>query len=290
MLEAWQQSDSGRGLIAALEERGFKVAQGRMARFVVVDRYGDIKNPVRLIPGIRAKDMHERLKDVDVSTYPDADLLSKQRRAEHAAEKPGKTQQAALNRVPDLKPKFESTAQRVDEDSQLTRAFEKTLRRDQQIEEQIGEKLANLQSQQLDERGKLAQKHALRVMRLKEELSAFYQLPDHRREISVLRDKCRNPSIWRRLFGLVRRDRQELVESTQSYRNAYMRYKERIDSLNAQNAREIQRLKTRHQRAWEFEYRRLFNCRDWSGYNFLKSRFRAPQRNSLSLDSQDRCR
>ncbi len=286
MQDAWRQSDSGKGLIAALDERGFKGAQGRKARFVVVDRYGDIKNPVRLIPGIRTKDMHERLRDVDVSTLPDADALAKQRRTEHAQQKPEKSRQAALDRAPDLKQKVEKAVGQETPKPKLKLAFDQARERDRQLGEKIGEKLANLQSRQLDERGKLAQKHALRLTRLKEELSAFYQLPEQRDKITALQEKCRNPSIWRRLFGQARRDRQELIDTTKSFRNAQMRCKERMDSLKVQNTAEMNMLKSRQQLVRTNANQRLFRDRGRIIGHYADARMSERNDNSEKLYTQ----
>ena len=50
------------------------VAQGRK-RLVVVDPYGKAHNPTRLVKGIKAKDLHALLSDLDLSTLPDANAV-----------------------------------------------------------------------------------------------------------------------------------------------------------------------------------------------------------------------
>lgn len=70
--EAWDKSDNGRSLIAALEASGLTLAHGNK-RLVVVDPKGKTINPVRHIEGIRSKNFRERLSDIDLSALPTVD-------------------------------------------------------------------------------------------------------------------------------------------------------------------------------------------------------------------------
>ena len=70
--EAWEKSDTGRSLIAALESQGLTLANGNK-RLVLVDPTGKTVNPVRHIKGIRNRDFRERLSDIDLSNLPTVD-------------------------------------------------------------------------------------------------------------------------------------------------------------------------------------------------------------------------
>ncbi len=76
IVEAWNQADSGRGFAAGLKEKGYILAQGRK-RLVVVDNYGHTHNPVRHLENVRSKQFNQRVADLDLSSLPDASLLSK---------------------------------------------------------------------------------------------------------------------------------------------------------------------------------------------------------------------
>lgn len=58
--DAWAVSDTKATLILALEERGYKLAQGDSKTFVVVDRHGEIYSLPRQI-GLRTKEVRARL-------------------------------------------------------------------------------------------------------------------------------------------------------------------------------------------------------------------------------------
>lgn len=74
--EAWRQSDNGRGFAAALQDKGYQLAQGRK-RLVVVDPYGQTHNPTRHLENVRAKQFNERVADLDLARLPDATQLSR---------------------------------------------------------------------------------------------------------------------------------------------------------------------------------------------------------------------
>ena len=76
IVEAWKQSDNGRGFASALKDKGYHLAQGRK-RLVVVDPYGQSLNPVRHLENVRAKQFNERVADLDLSRLPDATDLSR---------------------------------------------------------------------------------------------------------------------------------------------------------------------------------------------------------------------
>lgn len=72
--EAWQKTTDGRSFVAALEERGFYLAQGTTRKgYVVVDRFGEIHGLARQIDGVRTKQLAARLTDFPLEKLPTPD-------------------------------------------------------------------------------------------------------------------------------------------------------------------------------------------------------------------------
>jgi Relaxase/Mobilisation nuclease domain len=84
IVEAWQTTDCGRALVAALRARGYVLAQGR--RIVVIDPHGNFHNPVRHLEGVNAKAFRERLRDLDLTKLPDAYAVAAQLKTPEKAE------------------------------------------------------------------------------------------------------------------------------------------------------------------------------------------------------------
>jgi hypothetical protein len=76
--ELYQQSDSGKAFRAAVEEKGYTLAKGDRRGFVLVDEQGEIYSLARQLKGQRAKDIRQRLKDVQ--ELPMAKELSDERK------------------------------------------------------------------------------------------------------------------------------------------------------------------------------------------------------------------
>ncbi len=69
----WQSTDSGKAFAAALEDAGWILARGDDRDFVVVDPCEGTHSLARRIQGAKAKDVRERMSDVDAATLPSAD-------------------------------------------------------------------------------------------------------------------------------------------------------------------------------------------------------------------------
>lgn len=83
----WQRTDSGAAFQAALAEEGWILAAGDRRDFVVVDRFGEPHSLARRIEGAKAKDVRERLADLDRDALPSVDAaraLQAERQAEKA--------------------------------------------------------------------------------------------------------------------------------------------------------------------------------------------------------------
>jgi hypothetical protein len=66
----YQQSDNGRALQLALEEKGFILAKGDRRDYVIVDEAGQVYSLARQIKGVTAKDLRAFMSDLDRETVP----------------------------------------------------------------------------------------------------------------------------------------------------------------------------------------------------------------------------
>lgn len=81
----WQRTDNGKAFAAALEQEGWILARGDRRDFVAIDREGETHSLARRIDGAKAKDVRERLADLDVAALPTVDQAREQQRARQAA-------------------------------------------------------------------------------------------------------------------------------------------------------------------------------------------------------------
>jgi hypothetical protein len=82
LTELWNRADSGKAFAAALEEQGYILAKGDKRDFVVIDQAGEAHSLARRIEGAKAKDIRERMADVDREDLPstqEAGALAKTR-------------------------------------------------------------------------------------------------------------------------------------------------------------------------------------------------------------------
>jgi hypothetical protein len=70
---AWGIADSGKAWASAIEDKGYILARGDKRDFVVLDAAGEIHSPRRRIEGVRAKDIRDRLSDLDPTQLPSID-------------------------------------------------------------------------------------------------------------------------------------------------------------------------------------------------------------------------
>lgn len=87
LTDLWHQADSGKAFVAALEERGYILAKGDRRDFCVIDQAGDAHSLARRIDGAKAKDIRERLADIEREALPsveEASAIAKARREDAA--------------------------------------------------------------------------------------------------------------------------------------------------------------------------------------------------------------
>ena len=70
--EAWETTTTGAAFLAALEAKGYRLAQGRK-RLVIMDPHGKAHNPTRHLQGVKAEEVRARLAAVNLTRLPDAD-------------------------------------------------------------------------------------------------------------------------------------------------------------------------------------------------------------------------
>ena len=100
----WQQTDSGKAFAAALEQEGWLLARGDKRDFVVVDPHGEAHSLARRIEGAKAKDVRERMADMDAASVLTVDQARDQQHARQLARDEQRNAAAPAQPVPDMQP------------------------------------------------------------------------------------------------------------------------------------------------------------------------------------------
>lgn len=203
--QAWNKTTNGQDFIAALAAKKYVLAQGRK-RLVVVDPHGKTENPVRHLEGVRAKDLHERLKDVDLTRLPTADKVLEQRKTQSREED---TSRLVFEKLAELKTKF-------------------------------------IKDQQAKEVAELNTRYSQRYRATKTQLAGYYNLPQQKKRVQELVNLTRKASWWKKLTGKAKKERQELRNALRSYKSGYRRYKEVLDAIKTQRRDEYTHMRERH--------------------------------------------
>lgn len=83
LTELWRASDNGKAFAAAIEERGYILAQGTRRDFCIIDHAGDVHSLARRIEGAKTKDVRERLDHIDDAALPTVDEARTQQREKY---------------------------------------------------------------------------------------------------------------------------------------------------------------------------------------------------------------
>ena len=141
----WRETDSAEAFTAALEERGYILARGDSRAWCIVDRNGDVHSLARRIEGVKAKDVREKLSDIDPQTVPhvkEAAEQQKERQAELVREE--EERQQTLQREEEQR----LQAVREEEERRLQVAKEEEEKRQEAIREEQERRSALLEEEQ----------------------------------------------------------------------------------------------------------------------------------------------
>lgn len=264
IVKAWESSDNGKSFAAALKKDGYTLARGRK-RLVVVDPHGKKHNPVRHLEGVKAKDFNTRISDLDQSRLPDADHVPKisdelqlapdfneearKVAQSHSKEKEtgksgkssgGKEHKESQQNA--TKRKQEAAAKAKEKAAEKVRAEQEAR---EEFEDQAIERLNHQQDRHIEESGQLHSQYHSRLKSAKSRLAQHYQLREQKQQIQQLAEATKDPSIWRRISGAARRDRQDLRSAVKTYKNARGRYTEKIGSIKSEHTRTAEALHLR---------------------------------------------
>jgi MobA/VirD2-like, nuclease domain len=244
LVEAWHAAQDGKSFAAALKEKGYQLARGTK-RIVVIDPHGRIHNPTRHFDGIRAKDIKAWLHDVDIASLPNADELSEKIQQKlkleyDARQKRQPEREQDQNPPIDLPEEFRKAAQphakRMKQPDkhkpEVEKPSAKTPEQEQQDRPIISAEMQNrLQTQHHQARAELFNRHTLHIEQERAWLIEFYQIPEMKKNIAKLQEKVSNPSWWRKLFGMAKRDQTKLETLQINLTNVQQRGRERLDWL-----------------------------------------------------------
>ena len=73
LTDLWRKADSGQAFAAAVEERGYILAQGDRRTFCIVDMARDAHSLARRIEGAKVADVRDRFADIDAAKLPTVD-------------------------------------------------------------------------------------------------------------------------------------------------------------------------------------------------------------------------
>lgn len=205
--EAWNRTKTGKEFVSYLENKQHVLAQGNK-RLVIVEPDGNVVNPTRKLEGVRAKDIDERLKDVDLSNLPDADSVSEQQKAKRKAEREEGSRQV-----------FEKLANL---------------------------KINALKDQQQQDASTLKDRYRQRYRASKVQLAKHYDLPRQKKRIQELVKLTQKQSWWKKITGKAKKERQSLYEALQNYKSAYRRYLENLDTIKTQYREDYTIMRKRH--------------------------------------------
>jgi hypothetical protein len=155
---------------------------------------------------VRAKDLHERLKDVDLTRLPSADKVLEQRKSQS---KEDDTSRLVFEKLAELKTKF-------------------------------------IKDQQQKEVSDLNSKYRQRYRATKDQLAGYYKLPEQKKRVQALVKLTRKQSWWKKLTGKAKKERQELHSALRNYKSAHRRYMEVLDGIKTQRRYDYTLMRERH--------------------------------------------
>ncbi len=182
--ELYQQSDNGKAFQAALEEAGYTLAKGDRRGYVLVGDDGKIFSLSRQLKEQRAKDIKERLADINQDKLLSAKLLSEERmifdRDQYETERQKSIVDAAIEESEKAANKNE--VDKKQPEKQSVKSKETTSDNKPQYH-------YSSFAEELDEIRKSERQQDLIRLRKEKELTEFYKRDNYVREIAELKEK-----------------------------------------------------------------------------------------------------
>ena len=259
---AFQLSDDGKSFVHALKAEGLYLAPARRASgFVVVDQKGDIQKLTRQLEPVdkyqtpitgreKGELIRERLKDIDRSTLPDADALSKQIKAELEQEKTAteeKTQEEKGIEKGDLSEEFKTSTKtedrqkKPDPEQEITEGREAQSASDDQIYDREAQEVEQ-QIALMDAAHEAAQEIVAAQDRAQREDSA---------RLKALKEKARQAQRTRDSFA--RRERFRRYEERLAARVEKRKEYWQVPKLEKEKKQAEQKLKSFENRHWLYK-------------------------------------
>ncbi|MBL9170341.1 MAG: relaxase/mobilization nuclease domain-containing protein [Verrucomicrobiales bacterium] len=176
-------------------------------RLVVIDPYGQSINPLRHLENVRTKEFNKRLQDLEPARLPDATAVSRKVQADNR------------------------------------RRYEQSREHDEQIARQKNQ----MQSRHAEQRAQTFNRYEDRLSREKTELAQHYRLDEQQAAVAQQQAKSRNPALWKKLFGLARKDQIRLEELELNLQDAQRRMQERLGQIEAERTAALAKLQEKQE-------------------------------------------
>jgi MobA/VirD2-like, nuclease domain len=242
--EAWNEAKDGDGLVRALAARDYYLARGDKRAYVVVDLYGEVHSLAKQIPGVKVRDVKQRLAGYDLNKMPmvkDAQDYARRQREDRQRRK---EQENAAQRRQTLEREKESFRAVAERKRAELEAAQKRRRED------LDKKRAALEARQRDEMAKL------RAMQ-REQASS---VETARRQ----KQQGRLTSFLRRITGIQARDDRRQRQKDEATRKRDLAQTEALSRRHGRekddfehNARALHRVETREKKSLTTELRRM---------------------------------
>ncbi|HEY4359686.1 MAG TPA: relaxase/mobilization nuclease domain-containing protein [Bryobacteraceae bacterium] len=265
--ELYNASDNGAAFQAALSEHGFKLAQGRGKRILLIDSEGVVYNIARRIDGVKSKEIQAKIGDVKLrplSEFSDELEVKRKKAQPHVAEEPERKPEAQAKQpqTPEYfdRDKQYQEFQDADIDAAIETAEAKSADQPPELRPRpVSAKTLNtLQDRHLEELGRFSTDKTLARLHLAAKLDEFYGENERRvrADIDHLENTLNNSSRLKllvlRLTGKIPKEaRQHLQLLRADLESVEWRKREATQNLEHEIQQERQVLEARHRRQRE---------------------------------------
>lgn len=262
--EIYNSSDNGKAFQAALAERGFKLAQGKGSRILVIDPEGVPFNLARRIEGLKSKEIKAKLKDLDGQLQPLSEFADEleSKRKEERPKTSEETELTARNKKAD-EPVYCDRDQQdrewqesiVDAGIKGSDPAKRKDEADQRSKTLSPEALNALQDRHLSELGRFYEENNQAKLRLAAQLDESYGVHEEalRGQAARLEEVTKNSGAFRLWWlkatrQIPRNPEQEIQNARLSLENIESRRNEAYQSLESEISERRQAIESRHAR------------------------------------------